>query len=248
MSKAIMEFRRLGFSAEDIEYARLHQEAQKRVGATVGSLNSILTGEKPRPRKQASVVELTPRQLRSRGTYGQAAVLLDVAALGEKDPGRAAQARTASTIAKQLARPGQLEFDFWKGGNMITADQYHDAIRERLTKTNLTAAERAQALAVLQEIKRWLLWQEFTCGKTAAEIGDLLGFNKFDMSRTLATLEQIGAITRVKRGRTKVITVSPEGAFRGKIENHNEVLERYKAEIVPFRPELATSDFVPNGG
>ena len=224
--------------------ARVYQDAQKRLGAPVQSIHEILTGEKVTRREKESsslIVELTPRQLRSRGTYGQAAVLLDVAALGEKDPARAEMAREASGIAKQLARPGQLEFDFWRGGNMTTADQYHDAIRERLTKAKLTPSKRGQALAVLQEIKRWLLWQEFTCGKTAAEIGDLLGFNKFDMSDALATLEQIGAITRVKRGRTKVITVSPEGAFRGNLEKHNEVMERYKAEIVPFRPNLVTA-------
>ena len=71
-----------------------------------------------------------------------------------------------------------------------------------------------------------------TCTKTAAELGELLGIDKGNMARTLALLEQIGAISRVKRGRTKVITVTPEGAFRGRIDNHAEVVELYKAEVM----------------
>ena len=114
----------------------------------------------------------------------------------------------------------------------MTSDQYHDAIRARLMATTASLAERAIALAVLQEIKRWMGWQVFTCTKTAAELGELLGIDKGNMARTLALLEQIGAISRVKRGRTKVITVTPEGAFRGKIDSHAELVELYKAEVV----------------
>jgi hypothetical protein len=42
----------------------------------------------------------------------------------------------------------------------------------------------------------------------------------------------------VKRGRIKVITVTLEGAFRGKIDNHAEVVERYKTEVMLARQPL----------
>ena len=42
----------------------------------------------------------------------------------------------------------------------------------------------------------------------------------------------------VKRGRIKVITVTPESAFRGKIDNHAEVVERYKTKVMLARQPL----------
>ncbi|MBD0274956.1 MAG: ArsR family transcriptional regulator, partial [Acetobacteraceae bacterium] len=51
------------------------------------------------------------------------------------------------------------------------------------------------------------------------------------ISASLKVLEEVGAIRRVKRGRTKVITVTPEGAYRGNIHNHAETVDRYKAEV-----------------
>lgn len=234
MAISMKDLRARGYSDEDIGLARLTQEGQRRSGGHVQSLTTILTGRVPTNTPKA-VEDLSARQLRRRGRYGQAALLADQEALAEKDPSRASKAREASGLLKELAaRPSQLEFDFW-GGNWMTADQYHDAIRERLMATTATPAERMTALGVLQEIKRWLGWQSFTCTKTAAELGDLLGVNKTDMSFALARLEEIGAIIRVKRGRTKVITVTPEGAFRGDVNKHAEVMDRYKAEVIPFK-------------
>ncbi|MCT6565588.1 hypothetical protein N4296_13605, partial [Staphylococcus aureus] len=60
-----------------------------------------------------------------------------------------------------------------------------------------------------------------------------------DMATTLALLERIGAITRTKRGRTKLITINPEGAFRGDVTRHAEAVDRYRAEVVQLRPEPA---------
>ena len=121
----------------------------------------------------------------------------------------------------------------------MSADQYHDAIRDRLMQAKATTAERCTALAVLQEIKRHLGWQSFTCEKTAAELGDLLGIKAPNMATTLALLEEIGAIVRVKRGRTKTITVTPDGAFRGDVNKHAEVMDRYKAEVLQFPQQPA---------
>jgi DNA-binding MarR family transcriptional regulator len=68
------------------------------------------------------------------------------------------------------------------------------------------------------------------------------GVDKADMARTLATLERVGAINRVKKGRTKIIAVTPEGAFRGKIDNHAEAVARYSAEVVQLHPERGETD------
>jgi len=229
---------REGYQEGDIRLALATQEGQRRVGCYVQSLKTILTGipslNTPKP-----VEDLSSRQLRKRGRYGQAALLADQEALEEIDPTRAEQARAASGVLKQLARkPSQLEFDFW-GGNWMTADQYHDAIRDRLIATGATPATRTTAIAVLQEIKRWLAWQNFTCTKTAAELGDLLGLHKMVISEALSLLENVGAIVRVKRGRTKVITVTPEGAYRGSVNNHASVMDLYKAEVIPFKGQPA---------
>ena len=52
------------------------------------------------------------------------------------------------------------------------------------------------------------------------------------MADTLKLLEEIGAIQRVKRGRTKVITVTPEGAFRGNVNEHGRTVERYRLDVI----------------
>lgn len=242
MAVSVKELRRRGYSPDDIAAAQAHQQNQQRLGVPVDSLVAILTGRR-RPDPTAPT-DLTVRQLRKRGIYGQVALALDQAALQEKDPDRAKKARQAATMAKQLAAPRQLEFELYgRGdagkGNVMTGDQYHDAIRDRLMALkDITPAERLTALAVLKEITRWLGWQVFTCTKTAAELGELLGIERANMSRTLALLEGIGAITRIKRGRTKTITVTPEGVYRGHIEAHPQVMSRYRAEVVPLRPGI----------
>ena len=52
------------------------------------------------------------------------------------------------------------------------------------------------------------------------------------ISVTLHLLEHVGAIHRVKKGRTKIITVTPEGAFRGNINNHAKAVEKFKLEVI----------------
>lgn len=226
-----------GHTPEDIATAEAVRAAQSRVGMRPQSLTTILTGKVP-TNAPKPVEDLSARQLRKRGRYGQAALLADQEALAEDDPTRAAKAREASGILKALAKkPEQLEFDFWKG-NAMTADEYHDAIRDRLKATAATTAERLTALAVLKEICRWLKWQSFECERTAAELGDLLGVEPAPMSRALSRLEEVHAITRVKRGRTKIIAVNPEGAYRGDVNQHAAVMDKYRAEVVPLRPDL----------
>jgi hypothetical protein len=240
MAVTTAELRRRGYSDDDIRLAQTVQEANRRAGAPSRTLVEVLAGQQARPRPAAPVEDLTPRQLRRRGTYGQAALLVDQAALGERDPARAAQARLLGHGLKAMAeRPVQLEFDFFGGGNVSLGHQYIDAVQARLMATNATPAERDAALATLLLITRHLEWQGYACTKIAADLAEMRGVKPQNMKETLALLERVGAISRAKRGRTKLITVTPEGAFRGKIDNHAETMNRYRAEVVKLRPEPA---------
>lgn len=42
----------------------------------------------------------------------------------------------------------------------------------------------------------------------------------------------VDAIHRVKRGRVKIITVTPEGAFRGNVHNHAKAVEKFKLDVI----------------
>lgn len=240
MAISTLQLRRCGYDDDDIKLALATQDAHRRAGAPYRTLAEILAGKHAQPRPTAAPEDLTARQLRRRGRLGQAALLADQAALAETDADRAAQVRYHATGLKALARkPHQVEFDFFGGGNVSLGHQFIDAIQSRLLQTEATPAERGIALATLTMIVRHLGWQSYSCEKTAADLCDLMGINKVSMAETLALLERIGAITRTKRGRTKIITINPEGAFRGDVNRHAEAVDRYRTEIVQLRPEPA---------
>lgn len=237
---SIRELRLMGVSSEDIDMARATQLAQRRNGYPVQSLavivgvatpRKITNGVDRRSHLGGNPVEFNTKALRKRGSYGQAALLLDQVALSESSPERATRARELAQGAKELDRAVQLEFDFW-GGNVSLAFQYQDAVTERLNAAAPTAAMRDRALATLWQITRNLAWQSYECQKTAADLIDILGYDKAAMARTLQLLEDVGAIRRVKRGRTKIITVTPEGAFRGNINEHAKAVEKYRLEVI----------------
>ena len=229
----IDELRRLGITSEDIDMARTTQEAQRRNGSPVQSIAVLVGATQPRPRPNPNPpVDLTDRALRRRGAYDQAALLLDQQALRESSPERAARAREAALAAKELSASNQLEFDFFGGGNVSIAFQYQDAVTERLRNSGQTLARQHQALAVLWQITRHLAWQSYECTKTAADLCEITGITPNHMSPILALLEEVGAIRRVKRGRTKIIAVTPEGAFRGNVNKHAEAVERYKLDVI----------------
>ena len=115
---------------------------------------------------------------------------------------------------------------------MSIAFQYQDAVTERLFETAKTTAQAYHAQAVLWQITRNLGWQSYECTKTAADLCEVMHTDKGDMARALQLLEQVGAIQRMKRGRVKVITVTPEGAFRGNINDHGKAVERYKLDVI----------------
>ena len=240
MALSLKEMRRQGYSDDDIQLAKAQQEAQRRAGAPSRSLGQILAGRPARRgpgNPPAAVVDLTTRQLRRHGAYGQAALLADQAALSETDPQKAELARFYANGLASLGRAKQLEFDFFGGGNVSLGHQYIDAVQARLMATKSTPAERDAALATLLLITRHLGWQDYTCTKIAAELAAMRGVKPQNMKNTLALLERVGAISRVKRGRNKVITVTPEGAFRGDIAKHNEAVARYSADVVKLHRE-----------
>jgi DNA-binding transcriptional ArsR family regulator len=245
MATSLRQLRRRGLDDDAIALARLQQDAERRAGVTVRSIGEIAAGQPARPRASAAAEDLTARQLRRRGRYGQAALLADQEALKEPDPERAEKARQASATLKELAeRPAQTEFDFFMG-NVSVGHAFHDAVRDRLIATGSTPAERGAAHLVLAEVIRWLGWQSYECTRTAAEIAQQTGLHPMAVSEALALLERVGAIARVKRGRTKVITVTPEGAYRGDISNHADTVDRYRAEVLPPRRRRRTPDDEP---
>jgi hypothetical protein len=234
------ELRRRGYPQADLDLAAKQREAEGRAGGKPRTLEAVLYGRTAKAQPDAPFSELTARQLRVRGRLGHAVLMADQEALAERDPDRAMAIRQASTMLKALAKqPTQLEFSFLMGGNVSTGYEFHDAIRDRLMASGATPAERFAARAVLMEIIRWLGWQTYACDKTAAELANMLGMDAGDMTRTLNLLESVGAIARIKRGRTKTITVTPEGAYRGDIGRHAETVDRYKADVVPLRQAKA---------
>ncbi len=228
----IHELRRLGVSQEDIELARATQAAQRRNGAPVQSIAVLVGAAQPRQHHSPNPpADLTDRALRRRGAYDQAALLADQQALQESSPERALKARQAATTLKELSASNQIEFDFF-GGNVSIAFQFQDAVTDRLNKQAPTLGARDRALATLGQITRHLAWQSYECAKTAADLCDILGYDKARMADTLKLLEQVGAIRRVKRGRNKIITVTPEGAFRGNVNTHGQAVERYRLDVI----------------
>ena len=229
----IDELRRLGITSEDIDMARTTQEAQRRNGSPVQSIAVLVGAAQPRQRPNLNPpVDLTDRALRRRGAYDQAALLLDQQALRESSPERAAKAREAALAAKELSASNQLEFDFFGGGNVSIAFQYQDAVTERLFEAAKTTAQAKEAGMILWVICRHLAWQSYECSKTAADLCEITHTKPPHMANALKLLEEVGAIRRVKRGRNKIITVTPEGAFRGNVNNHAQAVERYRLDVI----------------
>ena len=229
----IHELRRSGVSQEDIELAKATQAAQRRNGAPVQSIAVLVGAAQPRQRHNTNPpASLKDRALRRRGAYDQAALLADQQALQESSPERALKARQAATTLKELSASNQIEFDFFGGGNVSIAFQYQDAVTERLFEAAKTTAQAKEALSILWIILRNLGWQSYECTKTAADLCEITRTKPPHMANALKLLEEVGAIRRVKRGRNKIITVTPEGAFRGNIKNHGQAVERYRLDVI----------------
>lgn len=232
-NKTIRELREMGYSSEDIETAKMTQEGQRRGCSPVQSIAVIVGAVEQRARHNPNPpASLTDQAMRRRGTYDQAALLLDQQALQESSPERAAKAREAAQAAKELSAAHQIEFDFFGGGNVSIAFQYQDAVTERLFERAKTAAQAKEAMSILWTICRHMKWESYECTKAAADLCELTRTDKAHMSRALDLLEQVGAIRRVKDGRAKIITVTPEGAFRGNVNHHAKAVERFKLDVI----------------
>jgi hypothetical protein len=232
---SVRDLLEMGVPQEDIDMARQTQEAQRRMeGAKVLPLSTILgvTEQRKKRFNPNPPAAFNDRAIRKRGAYDQAALLLNQQALLESSPERATMARSAAKAAQNLSAARQLEFDFFGGGNVSIAFQYQDAVTERLRNSGQSLARQHQALAVLWQITRHLGWQSYECTKKAADLCDITGITPNNMTPILNLLEEVGAIKRVKRGRVKVITVTPEGAFRGNVNNHAQTVERYKLDVI----------------
>lgn len=229
----IHELRQSGVSQEDIELAKATQQAQRRNGVPVQSIAVLVGAAESRQRHNPNPpADLTDRALRRRGTYDQAALLLDQQALQESSPERAAKARELAQGVKELSASNQIEFDFFGGGNVSIAFQYQDAVTERLFEAAKTTAQAKEAGMILWVICRHLAWQSYECSKTAADLCEITHTKPPHMANALKLLEEVGAIRRVKRGRNKIITVTPEGAFRGNVNNHAQAVERYRLDVI----------------
>jgi len=79
--------------------------------------------------------------------------------------------------------------------------------------------------------------QQNPCTKIAAELAETRGVRKSHLAEAFARLESVGAISRVKRGRARVIAMIPKGAFRGDLSYHGEAIARYSADVAKLCPE-----------
>lgn len=226
----------MGVSRDDIETAKQTQAAQRRNGSPVQPIGVICGVVKSRirygPKQATNLANLTEVSARKRGKYDQAALLLNQQALAESSPERAMKARAAAVAAFSLSASTQLEFDFLGGGNVSIAFQYQDAVTARLFDAAKTPAQAYHAQAVLWQITRNLGWQSYECTKTASDLCEIMHTKAPNMAAALNLLEAVGAIHRVKRGRVKVIAVTPEGAFRGDVNNHAKAVERFKLDVI----------------
>ena len=115
---------------------------------------------------------------------------------------------------------------------MSLAFQYQDAIDDRLRNFDRTIVQQQQAKAVLWDIVRHLGWQSYEYSKTAADFSEISRIKALNMVDTLKLLEDVGAIKPAKLGRVRVINVTPEGAFRGNVNNHAKLVEKYKLDVI----------------
>lgn len=222
------ELRAAGVSEEDIALARTTQEAQRRNGSPVQPIGVIVGVTTPRA---APTIDITEKAMRRRGRYDQAALLADQQALHESTPERASRAREAAKALKELSATAQLEFNFL-GRNVSLANDYMGAIHNRLRQSAPTPAKRGQAIEVLWVMIQYMEWESHVVKKTAAELSDLTGIKPSNLSVTIKLLEDVGAIRRVRDGRQNIITITPEGVYRGNVNNHGKAVERYKMEVI----------------
>jgi hypothetical protein len=229
------KLRRLGVPEDDLKAAQEMRRRQANLGAPVLSLSVICGITVPRRGAGASGGDPTQfrnRQLRGKSAGQQAALLTRVAALGLESPSAQLLGRRIATELDELFEaPVHQEFDFMRG-NVTLAHHYQDIIEDRLTKSGSSPAQQSTALAILWTLTRFLAWQSYEVTIGASEIATRKCLDKVTVSKALKLLESIGAISQVKRGRRKVILITPEGAYRGSIDHHTETATKFRFEVI----------------
>lgn len=229
------KLRRLGVPEADLKTAEEMRRRQKNLGAPVLSLSEICGVTVPRRGTGANAgdpKEFRNRQLRGKNAGQQAALLSRVAALSVEGVSKQLRVRQIATELDELfEKPTHQEFDFMRG-NVSLAHQYQDIIEDRLLKSDASAAQQSMALSILWTLTRFLAWQSYEVSITAAELAERKHLDKALVSRSLKLLESIGAISQVKRGRRKVIMITPEGVYRGSIDHHTETATKFRFEVI----------------
>lgn len=150
------------------------------------------------------------------GAVKAAAAVLRAEAV-KLDPVRRATLRNVATLAEDVTRGrARIQFDLYaSGGNVSVGKQYWSWVRTQLRERQMTTHQRTLAMALLAELIQHLRFAAEDVDVTAEDLVDLMGIDKASVSRTLAVLEEVGAIAREQHGRMKRILITPEGAFRG---------------------------------
>lgn len=230
MSEEVRKLRRRGVSDDDLQLALDHQVSQRRAGAPVQRLSEIV-GLDPVKRKSAVPVPLQPRQLRKKDAGEQASLIARQLALMSKSPVAAVELRhAANLIDKNSNRLETSEFDFMS--NVSIGHQYIDAIEARLLNSGATLAQQSQALSVLLTLTRFIKFQSYEVEITSSELAERKGIAPPHLSNTLKLLETVGAIKRTRKGKFNAITITPEGVYRGPIQQHAITVKKYRLEVV----------------
>lgn len=121
------------------------------------------------------------------------------------------------------------------GADLMTGYAFtgHDFL-DRVMANLRGKKHRRDALEVLWGLVRHVEYgnPECTFGKQE-DLAMWLEMHPQQVSRGLGVLEQIGAITRIKDGNRKRVLITPQGVYRGKLQDHPKVVEGYQ-NVVRF--------------
>jgi len=134
---------------------------------------------------------------------------------------------------------------------MAVAREYVSMVAYRIRILGASPARSRDALKLLVAIVRNLPKQSYECTKTAKELSSITEINPAQISSLLLLLEQAEAIKRVKRGRSKIIIITPADEFREAVNKHAEKTKKHRFEVIeggrePKQTDLEDSTGKPN--
>lgn len=232
------------YGSERVRMAEIQHEAERRsLGRPGRAVWEILEGRPQRgqnphktglnlhaaghQRAPSKGVDVLTAMLNGNGIKGASALVR--AAAPNLDPVQRAEARKIAAGLDRLADGiVQLEFDLWRGGSVNLGHEYWDEIQRRLIVAGISPVQQAIAQAVVAQMIRRLEFGKSRVNVTASELCTIMRMEAANISRTLRLLEDVGAIWREPRGRTKEIHINPEGAFRGGPGQHQAAVHEFK--------------------